>query len=134
MPLQRGGVSPAASEGPAWSSLSPGAVVPHRGGSLQVPEHTLEGYRIAIGDGVGMIECDVRTLADGSLAVMHDSTVDRVTTSTGNVADYTAASWKTLTMDSSAVLGGGWADGQRPVLFEEVLEEFGNRVLITPEA
>jgi hypothetical protein len=29
---------------------------------------------------------------------------------------------------------GGWLHGQRPVLFEEVLAELGNRVLITPEA
>ncbi len=137
MPLPHGGVGTAPLTGPAWSSLPPGAIVPHRGGSLQVPEHTLEGYRIAIAitDGSPIIECDVQTLADGSLAVMHDPTVDRVTTSTGAVADHTAVSWKnTLTMDSSVVLGGGWADGQRPVLFEEVLAEFGNRVLLTPEA
>ena len=120
--------------GPAWSSLPPGAIIPHRGGSLQVPEHTLEGYRTAVGGGSAIIESDVRTLADGSLAVMHDTTVDRVTTSSGNVADHTALSWSTLTMDSSAVLGGGWADGQRPVLFEEVLAEFGNRALLVPEA
>jgi glycerophosphoryl diester phosphodiesterase len=134
MSLRYGGVRSAASAGPAWSSLPPAAVVPHRGGSLQVPEHTLEGYRIAVREGLP-IECDVRTLSDGSLAVMHDDTVDRVTTSTGKVADHTALSWKTtLTMDSSVVLGGGWLDGQRPVLFEEVLAEFGNSVLITPEA
>jgi len=134
MTLGHGGVRTAAFVGPSWNSLPPGAIVPHRGGSLQVPEHTLEGYRIAIGEGLP-VECDVRTLADGSLAVMHDGTVDRVTTSSGSVSDHTAVSWKnTLTMDSSVVLGGGWADGQRPVLFEEVMAEFGNRVLITPEA
>ena len=133
MPLGHGGVRSAASADPAWGLLSPAAVIPHRGGSLQVPEHTLEGYRIAVRGGLP-IECDVRTLSDGSLAVMHDDTVDRVTTSTGKVADHTAASWKTLTMDSSVVLGGGWLDGQRPVLFEEVLAEFGNRVLIATEA
>ena len=135
MPLGHGGASGAADAVPTWKSLPPGAILPHRGGSLQVPEHTLEGYRIAVtAAGTPVIECDVRTLADGSLAVMHDDTVDRVTTSTGRVADHTAASWKTLVLDSSVVLGGGWADGQRPVLFEEVLAEFGNRVLLTPEA
>ena len=135
MPLRGGDLETADAPGPAWSSLPPGAIVPHRGGSLQVPEHTIEGYRTAIGGGLPIIESDVRTLADGSLAVMHDPTVDRVTTSTGNVADHTAVSWKSsLTMDSSVVLGGGWADGQRPVLFEEVLTEFGNRYLMIPEA
>ncbi len=134
MSLGHGGGGRTAQAVPTWDSLLPGAVLPHRGGSLQVPEHTLEGYRIAVSGGTPVIECDVRTLADGSLAVMHDATVDRVTTSTGNVADHTAESWKTLVLDSSVVLGGGWADGQRPVLFEEVLAEFGNRVLLTPEA
>src|SRR3712207_2514939 len=65
---------------------------------------------------------------------MHDHPLDRVTTSPVPVAAHTAVPWKNLTMDSAVVLGGGWPDGQRPVMFEDVLAEFGNRVLITPEA
>ncbi len=63
----RYGIGSAAAAGAAWSSLPPAAVVPHRGGSLQVPEHTLEGYRIAVSQGLP-IECDVRILSDGALA------------------------------------------------------------------
>jgi hypothetical protein len=65
---------------------------------------------------------------------MHDGTVDRMTTSTGNVADRTSVSWKQLDIDASVTLGGGWPDGLRPPLFEEVLAEFGNRVLLCAEA
>ena len=109
-------------------------VIAHRGGALQVPEHTMEGYRVAVGQGLPVIEQDVHRLADGGLGVMHDGTVDRMTTSTGNVADHTSVSWKQLDVDASATLGGGWPDGLRPPLFDEVLTEFGNRVLLCAEA
>ncbi len=109
-------------------------VIAHRGGALQVPEHTMEGYRVAVGQGLPVIEQDVHRLADGGLGVMHDGTVDRMTTSTGNVADHTSVSWKQLDIDASATLGGGWPDGLRPPLFDEVLTEFGNRVLLCAEA
>ncbi|MGY1679254.1 glycerophosphodiester phosphodiesterase [Geodermatophilus sp. SYSU D01176] len=109
-------------------------VIAHRGGAMQVPEHTMEGYRVAVGQGLPVIEQDVSTLADGGLGVMHDGTVDRMTTSSGNVADHTAVSWKQLDIDAADILGGGWPNGLRPPLFEEVLTEFGNRVLLCCEA
>jgi glycerophosphoryl diester phosphodiesterase len=117
-----------------FAHLSRPFVIAHRGGSMQVPEHTMEGYRVAVGQGLPVIEQDVSTLADGGLGVMHDGTVDRMTTSSGNVADHTSVSWKQLDIDASATLGGGWPDGLRPPLFEEVLTEFGNRVLLCAEA
>jgi glycerophosphoryl diester phosphodiesterase len=117
-----------------FADLSRPFVIAHRGGAMQVPEHTLEGYRVAVGQGLPVIEQDVSPLADGGLGVMHDGTVDRMTTSSGNVADHTSVSWKQLDIDASATLGGGWPDGLRPPLFEEVLTEFGNRVLLCAEA
>jgi glycerophosphoryl diester phosphodiesterase len=117
-----------------FADLSRPFVIAHRGGAMQVPEHTMEGYRVAVGQGLSVIEQDVSTLADGGLGVMHDGTVDRMTTSSGNVADHTSVSWKQLDIDASATLGGGWPDGLRPPLFEEVLVEFGNRVLLCVEA
>ncbi|SFO75001.1 glycerophosphoryl diester phosphodiesterase [Geodermatophilus dictyosporus] len=117
-----------------FADLSRPFVIAHRGGSLQVPEHTMEGYRVAVGQGLAVIEQDVSTLADGALGVMHDGTVDRMTTASGNVADHTSVSWKQLDIDASVILGGGWPDGLRPPLFEEVLIEFGNRVLLCAEA
>ncbi|MCZ2839117.1 glycerophosphodiester phosphodiesterase [Modestobacter sp. VKM Ac-2985] len=117
-----------------FADLSRPFVIAHRGGSLQVPEHTMEGYRVAVGQGSAVIEQDVSRLADGGLGVMHDGTVDRMTTSRGNVADHTSVSWGQLEIDASVILGGGWPDGLRPPLFEEVLTEFGNRVLLCAEA
>ncbi len=109
-------------------------VIAHRGGALQVPEHTLEGYRVAVAQGLPVVELDVHRLADGGLGVMHDGTVDRMTTSSGNVADHTSVSWKQLEIDASATLGGGWPDGLHPPLLDEALVEFGDRVLLCIEA
>lgn len=117
-----------------FAELSRPFVIAHRGGSLQVPEHTMEGYRFAVAQGSAVIEQDVSTLADGGLGVMHDGTVDRMTTSSGNVADHTSESWRQLEIDASVILGGGWPDGLHPPLFDEVLTEFGNRVLLCAEA
>jgi glycerophosphoryl diester phosphodiesterase len=60
--------------------------------------------------------------------------VDRVTTSTGNVNLQNAISWKNLSVDAAAFLGGGWTDGLRPMLFGEVVSDFGDRALLNPEA
>lgn len=117
-----------------FADLSRPFVIAHRGGALQVPEHTMEGYRLAVDRGSAVIEQDVSRLADGGLGVMHDGTVDRMTTSSGNVADHTSVTWKQLDIDASVILGGGWPDGLRPPLFEEVLTEFGDRVLLCAEA
>ena len=60
-----------------FADLSRPFVIAHRGGYLQVPERTMEGYRVAVGQGQPVIEQDVSRLADGGLGVMHDGTVDR---------------------------------------------------------
>jgi glycerophosphoryl diester phosphodiesterase len=60
--------------------------VAHRGHSLVYPENTLEAYRKAIELGVEMIECDVNITRDGTLVMMHDSTLDRTTTGSGRVS------------------------------------------------
>jgi glycerophosphoryl diester phosphodiesterase len=42
---------------------------------MQVPEHTMDGYRVAVGQGFPVIEQGVFRLADGGLAEVHDGTV-----------------------------------------------------------
>src|SRR5215216_2369261 len=67
--------------------------VAHRGHSIAYPENTLEAYRKAIELGVEMIECDVNITSDGTLVMMHDPTLDRMTTGSGRVS---AASWEEI--------------------------------------
>src|SRR4051794_18770412 len=44
----------------------------HRGARALFPENTLEGFAAALGIGVGAIELDVATTADGVVVVTHD--------------------------------------------------------------
>ena len=67
--------------------------VAHRGHSISYPENTLEAYRKAIELGVEMIECDVNITSDGRLVMMHDPTLDRTTTGSGNVS---ASTWEEI--------------------------------------
>lgn len=53
-----------------------------------VPENSMEAFRLAKESGYG-IELDVHLLADGNLAVIHDSLLVRTTGATGRVEDLT---------------------------------------------
>jgi glycerophosphoryl diester phosphodiesterase len=118
---------------PKWADRDSPFVIAHRGGALVSPEHTMEAYRTASARGFPL-EQDLVTLGDGTLGVMHDGTVDRMTTATGNVTAHTAISWKNLSVDAATIVGGGWPDGLRLLLHDEVLREFGNRDLLVQEA
>lgn len=56
----------------------------------QVPENSLAAFRRAVAQGYGA-EFDVHLLADGELAVIHDSKLERTTGQPGEVEDLTAA-------------------------------------------
>lgn len=62
-------------------------VVAHRGASGHAPENTIEAFRLAVEQGADAIEVDVHLTADGQLAVVHDSTLERTTDRTHTVAD-----------------------------------------------
>jgi glycerophosphoryl diester phosphodiesterase len=108
-------------------------IIAHRGGWNVAPEHTLEAYRMCVASGIRFIEPDVQVLPDETVVVMHDSTITRTTTGTGNVSDQTFASWQSLLNDDGARLQG-WATNLKCPTFDDVLREFGNRVVIVPEA
>ncbi len=59
-------------------------VIAHRGASGVLPEHTLEGYRLAIEQGADFIEPDLVMTKDGHLVARHD----RYLSTTTNVADH----------------------------------------------
>ena len=65
-------------------------VVAHRGGANLFPENTMAAYEGAAAMGCQAIEAgDLQLTSDGALVAMHDTTVDRTTTGSGNVSDYT---------------------------------------------
>jgi glycerophosphoryl diester phosphodiesterase len=108
-------------------------IIAHRGGWNVAPAHTLEAYRMCVASGIRFIEPDVQVLPDGTVVVMHDSKIDSTTNGTGNVTDQTGVSWQSLLNDDGARLQG-WAVNYKCPTFDDVLREFGNRVVVVPEA
>jgi glycerophosphoryl diester phosphodiesterase len=68
----------------------------HRGAKGHLPENTLASFEKAIELGVDMIELDIRLSLDKIPMVIHDTTVDRTTSSVGLVTDYSAKELQSL--------------------------------------
>lgn len=64
-------------------------VVAHRADWRNFPENSLEAVQSAIDMGVDMLELDVQRTKDGVLILMHDQKLDRTTTGSGSIADFT---------------------------------------------
>lgn len=62
----------------------------HRGAKGHAAENTLASFTKAIDLGVDMIELDIQLSIDKVPMVIHDTTVDRTTSSIGLVTDYSA--------------------------------------------
>ena len=71
-------------------------VVAHRGSHQHLPENTLEAFEQAIKEGADYVEIDLRTSKDNELVIMHDATVDRITTGKGVVKEITLDNLKIL--------------------------------------
>ena len=68
----------------------------HRGAKGYKPENTLASFAKAIELNVDAIELDVHLSSDGEIMVIHDETLNRTTTKTGFVSDYSASELKKL--------------------------------------
>ena len=78
--------APSSSDALVWNTRTGGApqVIAHRGASGDLPEHTLEGYALAIEQGADVIEPDLVVTSDGVLVARHDGYLSTTT----NVADH----------------------------------------------
>ena len=65
---------------------------------------------------------------------MHDSTVNRTTSSTGTGQDLTLAQWQALRLDPTTYLGAGYSDTEPPPIFSDVCGMISHRGIILPEA
>lgn len=103
----------------------------HRGGMTLYQENTLTAFK-AIRDKYPEqpIEFDVRALADGTLVIVHDATVNRTAAGgvTGNVKDMTRAQWGSLRIVDPT---GGSVPA---TTLDEVIAEFGGSdTVLVPE-
>ena len=98
-------------------------VIAHKGASGHFPENTLLSYRRAWELGSQMIELDVHETLDGKLVCIHDPTVERTTTGTGQV--------HTLTYKELAEFDAG--RGESIPLLENVLEFASGKLQVNIE-
>jgi len=71
-------------------------VAAHRGDWRNAPENSLQAYKLAIEEGVDVIEVDLQKTKDGVIIIMHDETINRTTDGSGKPSDYTLAEIKKL--------------------------------------
>ena len=68
----------------------------HRGAKGYVAENTLASFAKAVELKVDAIELDVHVSSDGEIMVIHDATINRTTSKSGFVSDYSASELKQL--------------------------------------
>ncbi|PDT17675.1 glycerophosphoryl diester phosphodiesterase [Rhizobium sp. J15] len=73
----------------------------HRGASAVAPENTIAAFRAAAEQGAEWVELDVALLGDGTAVVIHDASVDRCSSSKGNLGDLTRS-------DLDKIDAGAW--------------------------
>ena len=122
---------------PGWDALS-GVRYAHRGlhdMSIGVPENSLAAFRRAVEHGFGA-ELDVHLMADGGLAVVHDSSLARVCGKSVRIEDLTAADLPGCTLmgteETVPLLRDVLAlfEGKTPLIIELKVER-GNAAALT---
>jgi glycerophosphoryl diester phosphodiesterase len=94
-------------------------VVAHRGGHKIAPENSLLSIKEAVQIGVDIVELDVRLTSDNILILMHDKTVDRTTTGTGLVSEFSFTELRKLNLKN---LNGDVTKYMVPTLREALIE------------
>lgn len=89
----------------------------HRGSSGTYAEHTRAAYLQALADGADGVECDIHLTRDGELVCIHDTTLERTTNGTGDVADHTLAQLRELDVSS-------WKGVSIPAEYGNASEQF----------
>src|SRR3954468_7755285 len=99
---------------------TPGPLVSaHRGFSKKAPENTLPALELAWQAGADFAEIDVLLTSDRKLVLMHDTSVDRTTNGTGQIAAMLVSEVKRL--DAGGWFGETFSGTSVPTL-DEVLD------------
>ena len=99
----------------------------HRGFCTVAPENSLPAYGAAVALGAQEIEFDLWFTKDEEIVSMHDETLDRVSTGTGKVSDYTYE--ELLQFDFGIKFSPEFAG--LPILrFEDILKKLGCQTIM----
>ena len=99
----------------------------HRGFNTVAPENSLPAFGAAVALGAEEIEFDLWKTKDGVLVSCHDDTLDRVSTGTGKIGDYT---YEELLQFDFGVKHGEKFKGLKIPTFEQILQKFAGRVIM----
>lgn len=69
-------------------------IMAHRGNQVACPENTLAAFQRAFVEGADILETDLQLSADGVFMCIHDGSLERTTSGTGQVGDKTLAELK----------------------------------------
>ena len=98
------------------------SVVAHRGGAALAPENTLAAFTMALEYDVDTVEMDIHLSRDGSMMVIHDPTLLRLTGNEGAIIDYTAEELTQFDVASTFKYGRHYFGFQKMPTLEEVIE------------
>jgi len=111
-----------------WTPTRIPLVSHHRGGPAPgFPENAIEAMDNALKYGPGLMEVDVAQLADGTLILLHDNTLDRTTTGTGAAAEKSWSEVKGLRLKDQ----NGLVTNFRIPLLVDVLRWSKGRAILT---
>jgi glycerophosphoryl diester phosphodiesterase len=100
----------------------------HRGGARKgFPENCIATFENTLRQTHAMLEVDPRYTKDGAVVLMHDATLERTTTGTGNVVDHTLAELKALRLKDPE---GNITDYRIPTLDEALVWAKGKTMLV----
>jgi glycerophosphoryl diester phosphodiesterase len=102
----------------------------HRGASRYAPENTIAAFDLAITQGVKAFELDTMLTFDKVPVVIHDETLNRTTTGTGEVSQKTVNEIRKL--DAGQYFSDEFKDERVPLL-EDVLKRYRDGFLINIE-
>jgi glycerophosphoryl diester phosphodiesterase len=108
----------------------PVELVAHRGGAATAPENTRAAFRAAAAAGVLSWELDVQQSRDAEPVVFHDDHLDRTSTGSGLIGDYSYVELARL--DAGRWFGPEWRGERIPTLREVIAlaQHVGARLLI----
>ena len=95
-------------------------VIAHRGAAAEAPENTIEAFDLSVFLGADALELDVQQAGDGTLVVIHDSTVDRTTEADGPVAGFGGAELERLGV--CALITKPWDDAKLKATLRRALD------------
>ncbi len=109
-------------------------VIAHKGGSHLAPEHSMLGFEKSVELGVDGFHVDIRLTKDEEIVLFTDETVERTSTSSGFIKDFTLAELKQIHFGANFECLDGHKTYEEDhidiVTLREVLEKYTDKVFI----